>query len=193
MTSTRFEKIEELFHAALDCAPEARTAFLDEACRSDVELRRRIDALLSAHDSAGDFIEAPPLAGLLTAIASQSENRSTHVPQDSLDGKTIGHYQIQSLLGSGGMGEVYLAHDLKLGRRVALKILPSQFTADAAQVQRFEREARAASALNSPNIITIHEIGQEGNLHFMATDSSKARRCAGKSRMVHCRSRRSSI
>src|SRR5262249_26233815 len=150
--------------------PDARPRFLKEACRGDVELQRRIDALLAAHDSAGDFIEEPPMAGVLTAIASQSDNGPPHVSNDSLIGKAIGHYEIQSLLGSGGMGEVYLANDVKLGRPVAIKILPSQFTADVAQVQRFEREARAASALNNPNIITIHEIGQERDFHFIATE-----------------------
>ncbi|HJZ81512.1 MAG TPA: protein kinase, partial [Pyrinomonadaceae bacterium] len=87
----------------------------------------------------------------------------------------IGHYQIQSLLGTGGMGEVYLAHDLTLDRPVAIKILPPQFTADGAQVRRFEREARAASALNNPNIITIHEIGQDGDCHFIATEFIEGR------------------
>jgi len=170
MTTAGWQQIEKLFHEALDYEREARTAFLDEACRGDLELRRRIDALLAAHESAGDFIEQTPLAGILTAIASQSEHGPPPVSDHSLIGKAIGHYEIQSLLGSGGMGEVYLANDCKLDRPVALKILPSQFTADLAQVQRFEREARAASALNSPNIITIHEIGHDGQLHFMATE-----------------------
>ena len=85
-------------------------------------------------------------------------------------GQKLAHYQIVSQIGAGGMGEVYLANDLKLERRVAIKILPSQFTQDVTQVRRFEREARAASALNNPNIITIHEIGNEGDLHFIATE-----------------------
>src|SRR5262244_1362763 len=88
-------------------------------------------------------------------------------------GSSVGRYEIRSKLGAGGMGEVYLAHDARLDRQIALKILPAQFTANPAQVERFEREARAASALNHPNIITIHEIGQEGDIHFIATEFIK--------------------
>src|SRR5215510_4245160 len=170
MTSERWQQIEDLFHSALEFAPDARPAFLDGVCHGDAELRRRIDALLVAHESAGSFIEEPPMAGVLTAIASDSANDRSHGPNQSLIGRQIGHYEIQSLLGTGGMGEVYLANDLNLDRLIAIKILPSQFTADAGQVRRFEREARAASALNNPNIITIHEIGQDEDFHFIATE-----------------------
>ena len=90
------------------------------------------------------------MAGVLTAIADQSAGQKSNPTDRSLIGRQVGHYEIQSLLGTGGMGVVYLAHDVKLGRRVALKILPSQFTADIAHVRRFEREARAASSLNAP-------------------------------------------
>src|SRR5213593_3742364 len=87
-----------------------------------------------------------------------------------LVGKQIGHYQVLSLLGRGGMGEVYLAQDTRLGRKIALKLLPVQFTQDADRVRRFEQEAQAASALNHPNIITIYEIGEVDGTHFMATE-----------------------
>src|SRR5207342_1923571 len=88
----------------------------------------------------------------------------------SLIGRRIGRYEIQSLLGVGGMGEVYLAHDVMLDRRIALKILPAPFTEDDAQVRRFEQEARAASALNHPNIITIYEIGRSDSTSFIAME-----------------------
>ncbi|HJZ80275.1 MAG TPA: protein kinase, partial [Pyrinomonadaceae bacterium] len=169
MTPERWQQIEELFHSALEHAPDSRTSFLNDACRGDDELRSRIDALLAAHESAGAFIEEPPMGGVLLAIANQPAGDTSHA-KDLLIGRSIGHYEIQSLLGAGGMGEVYLATDVKLDRPVALKILPSQFTADLTQVRRFEREARAASALNNPNIITIYEIGQDGDLHFFATE-----------------------
>ena len=170
MTPERWRQIEELFHAALECPADARPKFLDEACDSDIELRRRIDALLAAHESAGTFIVEPPVIGVATAIANQSAEGSQGVSNHPLIGGRIGHYEIKSLLGAGGMGEVYLATDLRLDRPVAIKILPSQFTADVTQVRRFEREARAASALNNPNILTIHEIGEDGNFHFIATE-----------------------
>jgi serine/threonine protein kinase/Tol biopolymer transport system component len=169
MTPDRWQRIEQVFHAALEYAPEARATFLNSACQGDVELRDRIEALLAAHQAAAGFIEEAPLAGAISAIASQSE-ASPRGSSKSLIGRRIAHYEIQSLLGAGGMGEVYLARDLNLARPVAIKILPWQFTEDAAHVRRFEREARSASALNNPNIITIHEIGQEDGLHFMATE-----------------------
>src|SRR6185503_10396 len=101
---------------------------------------------------------------------SADEAEENAAANRSLIGRRIGHYDIQSLLGAGGMGEVYLAHDLMLDRRIAVKILPRRFTEDNDQVQRFEREARAASALNHPNILTIHEIGRVEDLHFIATE-----------------------
>ena len=111
---------------------------------------------------AGSFIESPAL---------QVEARSLAMEQDqSAVGKTIGHYKIISSIGVGGMGEVYRAQDTKLGRQVALKLLPAGFTQDTDRVRRFQQEARAASALNHPNIITIYEIGQAEERHFIATE-----------------------
>ena len=89
---------------------------------------------------------------------------------NSAVGQTYGHYEIISTLGVGGMGEVYLAQDSSLGRQIALKLLPAEFTRDSDRVRRFQQEARAASALNHPNIVTIHEIGQVDGRHFIATE-----------------------
>src|SRR5204863_4741579 len=108
-------------------------------------------------DEAGDFIEQPLLPSLDDSFSSTVADSSQ---PESIVGHRIGNYEILSLLGMGGMGEVYLARDTRLERQVALKLLPAQFTRDPAQVQSFEREARAASALNHPNIIVIYEIGQ---------------------------------
>jgi len=159
----RWEKIDALFHEALLQPRESRVAFLRESCDGDTELRQEVHQLLEAFDAAGSFLETP--AGESFGI----DGKAPHSPSLTA-GQTLAHYQIISQIGAGGMGEVYLANDLKLDRRVAIKILPSQFTKEVAQVERFEREARAASALNNPNIITIHEIGNEGDLHFIATE-----------------------
>ncbi|MCG3163293.1 MAG: Protein TolB [Acidobacteria bacterium] len=160
MTPDRWRQVEEIFHAALDRAPGDRAAFLDEACKGDPALRKEAENLLASFDDAGDFIEAPLVSDSLSSSAQTK----------SILGHKIGNYEILRLLGAGGMGEVYLARDVRLDRQIALKILPAQFTEDPAQVRRFEREARAASSTNHPNIITIHDIGVEGGAHFIATE-----------------------
>jgi Tol biopolymer transport system component len=172
MTPERWRQIEELFHTALERDASERSALLAVACPSDTELRQQVEALLFSFEEAGDFIEETPFAGAMSAIADESTEEASGkaISNARLIGRRIGHYEIQSLLGAGGMGEVYLAHDLKLDRQIAVKILPAQFTQDIAQVQRFEREARAASGLNHPNIITIHEIARDDDTHFIATE-----------------------
>ena len=162
MTPEKWQQIESLFHAALDRPPPERAAFLNTACGADAELRGEVVKLLHSFAEAGEFIEQPLLENSFPATPASH-------PEDFI-GRKIGNYEILSLLGVGGMGEVYLARDIRLGRQIGLKFLPAQFTGDTAQVQRFEREARAASALNHPNIITIYEIGQDGDKHFIATE-----------------------
>ncbi len=157
MTPEKWQQIEALFHSALDRQPNARAEFLRDACGEDSVLRDEVWRLLISYDEAGEFIEQPLL-----------ENSSK--PAKPIIGQTIGGYEIQSLLGTGGMGEVYLARDSKLDRPIALKLLPVQFIRDAGQALRFEREARAIAALNHPNIITIYEIGQDGDQRFIATE-----------------------
>jgi Tol biopolymer transport system component len=164
MTSERWRQVEDLFHSALDRASDDRAAFLDAACAEDGALRLQVEGLLKSFDEAGDFIEKPVLDDSLFSSAK------TPTRPESLIGHRVGNYEILALIGVGGMGEVYLARDARLDRQIALKLLPAQFTADPAQVERFEREARAASALNHPNIITIHEIGQDGDTHFITTE-----------------------
>ncbi|HKQ78890.1 MAG TPA: protein kinase, partial [Blastocatellia bacterium] len=131
-------------------------------CDGDDSLRHEVEALLAADGEAGSLIETPAYAVAAPLIVGSDAQ--------SLTGRTIGHYQIISLLGKGGMGEVYRASDITLHREVAVKVLPSAFSADRDRLRRFEREARAASALNHPNIITIHEIGQTEQLHFIVTE-----------------------
>jgi eukaryotic-like serine/threonine-protein kinase len=162
MKPERWQQLEQLFHSALERALAERAAFLDEACAGDDSLRKQVEALLSAHGEAGSFIENPAFEVEARLLANDQN--------ESVVGQTIGHYKILSSLGVGGMGEVYLAQDMQLGRRVALKLLPAEFTRDIERVRRFQQEARAASALNHPNIITIHEIGQADERHFIATE-----------------------
>jgi Tol biopolymer transport system component len=158
----RWQRIDELFQAALLQPRESRVGFL-EACDGDAALRQEVEQLLAAFEAAGTFLETP--AGESFGFNAKAERNPTLIA-----GQKLAHYEILAALGAGGMGEVYLANDQNLDRRVAIKILPSQLTRDATQVQRLEREARAASALNNPNIITIHEIGHEDGLHFIATE-----------------------
>src|SRR5262245_51801386 len=161
-TQARGGRIERLWNAALERAQSERAAFLAEACEGDEELRREVESLLRFDLRAEHFIESPALE---VAARAQAEAQ-----EETLIGRMIGHYRILSLLGEGGMSEVYLAHDTSLERRVALKLLPAKFTQDADRLRRFIQEAKAASALNHPNIITIHEIGATEDVHFVATE-----------------------
>ncbi len=159
---SKLSKIEEIYHAALERLPAEREAFLKEACDGDAELCREVESLLAFDEKAQDFIETPP-EDLAAALFSKGANRD-------IIGKTVGHYRVLSPLGAGGMGEVYLAEDKKLGRKIALKLLPPQFAADTERKKRFEQEARAVSALNHPNILTIYGIEQAENINFIATE-----------------------
>jgi len=162
MTPERWQQVKQIFQSALERNPAERSAFLNQACADDPALRSEVESLISSHDQAGDSIEA-------MAAEAATEMLADEQPGPIL-GKHIGHYEVLSLLGRGGMGEVFLAQDTSLGRKVALKLLRSDFTRIEERLRRFQQEARAASALNHPNILTIHEIGHDGSLHFMATE-----------------------
>ena len=162
MKPERWKQIEKLYDAALQLEASRRAAFLDQACAGDEELRREVTSLLASDAQAGSFLVAPAAEVVVKVMAAEK------VP--SPIGRRIGRYQARSLLGAGGMGEIYLAQDTQLERKVAIKLLPVEFTADAGRVRRFAQEARAVSALNHPNIITIFEIGQEGSTHYIATE-----------------------
>lgn len=160
MTPDRQKRRLEILDAAFDLNPGEQAAFLTEACRGDDELRSEVEALLAAEQQAETVIESP----------TQELTPDRAVTNKSLAGRLVGPYQILSLAGVGGMGEIYLAKDSRLDRRVALKLLSARFTGDETSLRRFVREAKAASALNHPNIITIYDIGQIDDLQFIATE-----------------------
>jgi serine/threonine protein kinase/Tfp pilus assembly protein PilF len=162
MTPERWVQIKRVFHEALERDPVDRAAFLVQVCGTDTSIREQVEALIASHAQASDFIETPA-SDLAAALLVEERSGLTA-------GQALGPFTIKTALAKGGMGQVYLAEDTRLGRPVALKLLPTQFTSDPDRVSRFEQEARAASALNHPNIVTIHEIGQADSLHFIATE-----------------------
>src|SRR5262249_28245062 len=143
----RWEQIERLYHAALERGPDAREAFLDESCAGDEDLRREVAGLLACDVPGDSFIKSPAIEIAARAMAVEPLiEASTNSMWNLIAGSQIGAYKLIEPLGRGGMGEVHLALDTRLGRKVALKLLPAAFTTDANRVQRFAREARAASA-----------------------------------------------
>src|SRR5438045_2373365 len=162
MTPARFQTIEEIFRTALDQAPDQISAFLDKACEGDELLRRKVEALLASGERAGSFIETSAV-GLAAKIIQDGQ-------ADSLVGQTIGHYKISGSIGTGGMGEVYLATDITAGRTAALKLLPTRFTGDVERLKRFQQEAHAVVRLNHPNILTVYEIGEDHSIHYIASE-----------------------
>jgi serine/threonine protein kinase/TolB-like protein/tetratricopeptide (TPR) repeat protein len=162
-SADRWKLIETLFYESLELPSESRAGFLEQRCGTDSELRKEIEALLNSADKPMDLLQRP--------IADAAENlvADSAVPVIA-PGKTINHYEILSLLGTGGMGQVYLAMDTRLKRQVAIKILSPELTHDERGLRRFEQEARAASALNHPNILTIYEFGAVEGVHFIASE-----------------------
>ena len=162
MTPEQWQRVEEVLQGALDCPPSDRASFIDEACAGDKRLLEETTALVNAHDAAGDFIEEPALVRDANVLVGGG--------LDEKIGTEVGPYRLIQQLGVGGMGVVYLAQDSRLDRLVALKILPAYFASDDTRLRRFQREARAASSLNHPNILTIHEVGEDDGVYFIATE-----------------------
>ncbi len=164
MTPERWQHIKTVFYGAMACPPAERDSFLDSACAGDDAVRREVSELISAHGESDEFLSAPAFELAARSLAGRK-------PEALAPGQLISHYRIISSLGTGGMGEVYLAEDTRLRRRVALKLLPPSFTGDTDRVLRFAQEARAASALTHPNVCTIHEVGEgEDGRHYIVME-----------------------
>ena len=158
--SERWRRIEDLYHRAQQREESQRAAFLDEECAGDAGLRREVNSLLGYANEAKPFLEAAPTL-----------ETDTDGDADALvEGDELGSYRIVSLLGAGGMGKVYQGKDTRLGRTVAIKILAREKLADAERKRRFMLEARAASALNHPNIVTIYDIARDSGVDFLVME-----------------------
>src|SRR5215216_5242003 len=162
-----WKQVDALLEQALEQPPEEREAFVINASQDNSVLRGEVLSLLQAQSQAAKFMERSAMKVAAQALAEDC-NLTTVIT--SLVRQEIETYRIEKLLGAGGMGEVYLARDLKLGRMVALKVLPWQFVVDGDRLSRFQREARALSALNHPNLVTIYEVGEAKGLHFIAME-----------------------
>jgi len=150
MDSERWTRVKQLVDQALAREPSARETFLADACAGDADLRAEVESLLRQEN--GSLFE------------------TRDAPAHPLVGRRLGSYEILSAIGAGGMGEVYRARDLKLGREVAIKVLPEDLASDPDRLRRFEREARTASSLNHPNIVTIHDIDEQDGIHYIAME-----------------------
>ena len=170
MNAERYNRIEQIAQDAVELPDHKRAAYLDSACGGDAELRHEVESVIEYQEKAGSFLEAP-------ALAAAAESLEIY-EAESVVGRRFGHYTVLDLLGAGGMGTVYLAQDTNLGRKVALKLLPAYFTEDRDRLRRFAQEARSASALNHPNILTIHEVGRWTADTSSPRSSLTARHCA---------------
>ena len=165
MNVDRWKQIEELYDAVLEIPEARREDFLSEKCGGDDDLKSEVLSLLRAQSGADDFLEISAM-NLMAKEIAQENGAEVYSPV----GKKFGTYQIETPIGAGGMGEVFLAHDEKLNRKVALKLLPAEFAADPERIKRFAREARMISALNHPYIVTIYDVGSHNGINYIATE-----------------------
>jgi len=176
MRQELWRRAEELFHASLERSPEDRRAFLDEACGADTELRAQVERLVSKDEQAGSFLETPVIADVAEPAA-----------RGSLVGRQYGSYRILSPLGAGGMGEVYRARDSKLGRDVAIKILPAEFARDPERLARFRRETHALASLNHPNIAAMYGLEESAEADYLVLELVEGEPLYGPARLRQAR------
>jgi hypothetical protein len=177
MTPERWQQITGMFHAALLRSPGQRGTFLQDACGADEPLRAELEAMLAAHDHAGDPGSIPAVAVSEQMLRLQS-------------GSTVGRYKIDALIGAGGMGQVYRARDPSIERDVAIKVLPADYAADAERLRRFEQEAHASGALNHPNVLTLYDVGTADGRPYLVMellDGETLRDCVGRGAMPAAR------
>src|SRR5688572_12043461 len=162
MKPERWQQIKGLYESALRCDEGKRRSFLDQACAGDPELRREVEFLLAYENGEDGFIEIPALEVAARALTEEKV--------ESLVGRQLGSYKILSFIGAGGMGEVYRARDTKLGREVALKVLPEVFARDAERLGRFRREALVLASLNHPNIAAIYGLEESEGVGYLVLE-----------------------
>ena len=158
--NANWKKAKAIFAAATELEPGARMQYVEEACNGDADLLKEVISLLSSDDEAGNFMDGNAVDAVADVIASGTIEK----------GRLFGQYEIVRLIGSGGMGEVYLARDTRLNRKVALKLLPSELDSSKKKLKRFEQEALVVSALNHPNILTIHDLGTSDDETFLVSE-----------------------
>jgi len=166
MNPERWQQIKQLYNSALELEPDRRDAFLREACAGDEPLRRELERLLAPHPEAEDLLGTPALEVAARALAQ--DHKEEH--QQNYVGRFLLHYRVTEKIGEGGMGVVYKARDTHLDRTVAIKVLPAAAVADPERKRRFIQEAKAASALNHPNIIDIHDINSDAGADFIVME-----------------------